>query len=298
MGGISLRKLTDNIPLSMSLKIVAVLFADIFIRRIVPLEFWQINTRDFIQKWYDNEIISFVQWFSMLWNSTNYELIVNTILVVIIIIFLFRFRYKKAENFQFTQRTLIIALLCALASAIGSFYILRFDTLYYGVSWQWRVLQMTRTLIIVAFFEELIYRGFITTELFRLKSYGLKTPVAIAISAIIFGFIHVQGSITRVLDGFPPSFTWESAERFFSTAAIGVSMSVIFYYTKDIVSLICIHTANNILYDLYLIILYANGGELRFRSVWFTISAISFYFCYPVYLIYKAGKKPKTEYGC
>ena len=191
----------------------------------------------------------------------------------------------------------MIALLCVLASAIGILYILRYDSLYDGSSWQWRVSQISRLLIIVALFEELIYRGFITNELFRLKSHGLKTPVAIAISAIIFGFIHIQGSITRVLDGFPPSFTWDSAEKFVSTAAIGVAMAVILYYTKDIISLICIHTAHNILYDSYNVGLFASGGELRLAGMWFTVFIISFYICYPTFLIYKARKSPKAVFG-
>ena len=283
--------LTDNKPLSSAIKIAAVLIADIFIRRIVPLEFWQINTRDFIQKWYDNETISLTQWLSIFWNSINYELVVNIILVVFVIVFLFRFRYKKAENFRLSWRTIVIALLCALASAIGILYVLRYDSLLYDrASLQW---QISRTLIIVALFEELIYRGFITNELFRLKPHGLKTPAAIAISAVVFGFIHIQGSITRVLDGFPPSFTWGSAEKFVSTAAIGVAMAVIFYYTKDIISLICIHATNNILYDSYLAGSYAAGGEVTSAGVLFAVFSILFYICYPVFLIYKG----KTRQG-
>ena len=279
----------ENKPLSAAVKIVAVLIADILILHIVPREFWQINTKDFIQKWYDNEAISPAQWLSVFWNSNNYELAANIILVVIII--MLRFRFKKAENFRLSRRTMIIALLCVIASAIGILYILRYGSS--GASWQWRASQMLRTLIIVALFEELIYRGFITNELFRLKPYGLKTPAAIAISAAIFGFIHIQGSVARVLNGSPPSFTWYTAERFGQTAAVGVSMAVILYYTKDIISLICIHATNNILYDSYLAGSYAAGGEVTSAGVLFAVFSILFYICYPVFLIYKG----KTRQG-
>ena len=279
-----------------TVKILAVLIADIFLRRVVPLEFWRINTKDFIQKWYDNETVSLPQWLSIFWNSNNRELIINIILVVIVIIFLFRFRFKKAENFRFSRRTILIALLCLAVSVIGFMYVRRYDLLYDGSSWQWRVSQMIQTLVIVALFEELIYRGFISNELFRLKAYGLKTPMAIAISAAAFGFAHIQGGITRVLNGLPPLFTWGSAERFITTAAAGVSMALILYYTKDIISLLFIHTANNILYDSYWVGLSV-GGEFSPAVALSVIFVISFYVCYPLFLMYKAGKKPKAAQG-
>jgi membrane protease YdiL (CAAX protease family) len=93
----------------------------------------------------------------------------------------------------------------------------------------------------VSIFEELIFRGFITNELFRLKKDGLKIPVGILISAILFGLMHLPEYF------FYSEITFGGAIfRFVFPAIIGTAYAIILYYKKDILSLIFIHTASNI----------------------------------------------------
>jgi membrane protease YdiL (CAAX protease family) len=87
----------------------------------------------------------------------------------------------------------------------------------------------------------LVYRGFITNELFRLKGRGLNIPAAMVVSGVLFGLAHL-----------PAYFVYQDASfggalfRFIFPTIIGVAYAIILYYKKDIVRLIFIHTASNV----------------------------------------------------
>jgi membrane protease YdiL (CAAX protease family) len=283
-------KIAENKPLSAVIKIATVLTVNIFLRYfILPSGFWEIDTRDFIYKYLNGETLSVLQWFYMFWNRHIRQLTRHLFIIVIIILLLFRFRFKKAENFRLSYHTAIIASLCCFISAIGFSYTMYYDSLHDALMWQSRISDVLGHVFITALFEEFIYRGFITNELFRLKPSGLKTPAAIAISAAVFGFVHLQSAIILLLRGFTHSFMNLGAwEQFFFAASFGVSMAVILYYKKDIISLICIHAANNILSDLYI-----SSGKSVLIGALYVLFLISFVICYPAVLIYKAWEKPE-----
>jgi membrane protease YdiL (CAAX protease family) len=281
----AVQKLIDNKSLSTVIMIAIILVADMLLwTLILPHDPLQFNTRDFLQKYYDNETVTLSQWLRLFWNG-NSRLLIKEFIILAVIILFFRFRFTKDENFRLSRHTAVIAMLCLVLSAIGSAYLMRYELLHDGLSWQARIMVILELVFVVALFEELIYRGFITTALFRLKSSGLRTSTAIAISAVIFGFVHIQGGITRILHGFPPSFSWASAETFFASGIFGVSCAIILYYRKDIIALVCIHAAHNILFESY-----RYGGE----AIGMGALYVAFYFlsliCYPVFLIYKAKR--------
>lgn len=175
----------------------------------------------------------------MYWFDENfYNLLVEGLITVLIFILLiFRFKFKISENFNITKSTFIITLICTIISVCAVYYSYKNNDyplkLYFG--------EIIKLLIGVSLFEKLIFRGFITNELFRMKKIGMKTPVAISISAILFGLMHL-----------PAYFHYSEVTfggaifRFVFPTIIGVSYAIFLYYKKDIISLIIIHTASNI----------------------------------------------------
>jgi len=282
---IIVKKLIDNKPFSVAIKIVSLLVASFLLRFfILPTEFFSIDTTDFIQKYLNNETLSIPQWFSMFWNS-NIRQLTWQFIIVIIILLIFRFRFKKADNFRLTRHTAIIALICFLISATGLLFVLHYDVIHDGLTWQSRIADVLYIIFMVALYEEFVYRGFITNELFKLKQDGMKSPTAIAISAVIFGFIHIEPAIYLLLFlGFTHSITNLSTwGQFIFTAGCGVSWAVILYYRKDIISLICIHATINIMDSSYI-----SSGRSVLMGALYVIFFISFVVFYPAFLIYKA----------
>ena len=284
-----LKRITGSKPLSAIVIITAVIIADMLLHSFLPFDFLEIDTRDFLQKYFDKEALSLSQWCILFWNWNIRLLVKDLFQIVIIICLLFRFRFTKAENFQISRHTAVIAALSFLTSALALLYLFRYDVLNDGRMWQARIVDVFRTIFVVSLLEELVYRGFISNVLFRLKPNGLKTSVAIAISGAVFGFVHIQGGITRVFMGFPPSFSWGTAETFFSTAVFGVSSALILYHRKDLIALICIHAAHNILLESY-----RSSGESMLMGALY----VSFYcillICYPVILCFKARKQSEA----
>lgn len=173
------------------------------------------------------------------WYSENFHnlLVSGLISVGVVMIMIFRYRFRIADNFMIKQSTAVIGIICLIIS-IGSLTYAHYN---YGYSWQFLVGESIKLLLGVSVFEELIFRGFITNEIFRLKKHGIKTYVGIVISAILFGFMHL-----------PAYFLYNEISiggaifRFIFPTIIGLAYATILYYKKDIISLILIHTASNI----------------------------------------------------
>jgi len=142
--------------------------------------------------------------------------------------------------------------------------------------------------VTVAMTEEIIFRGFITNKLFGLKQNGFRTVAAVAISAVVFGFIHIDAALVNLLRfGMIPPIE-SIAGPFIYTLGCGVSWAVILYYKKDIVSLACIHFTINILVDAYTLC-----GESLWLGVLYLATFIAFVVCYPAILLFKAWRAAK-----
>ena len=231
----------------------------------------------------------------MIWNRDIRELTIFLVLIVVLILLFFRFRFTKSENFRLTKRTALTALICFVAAIIGYSYV--FIRLYRQgeLHWESQIMEFLREFYIVGLLEEFVYRGFIANELFRLKPNGLKTPVAIAISAVIFWFAHVQGAVISAIFFDKPLSTllrWGFWEQFIDLTFAGASTATILYYKKDIVSIICIHAAHNILLHSYL-----GSGELLLMGALYAVFFAVFYVCYPALLVYKARKNQSVLDG-
>jgi len=293
MGKISL-KLNGRQHLSTVVGIIIVLIVYIVLNRIISYDFLQFDHRGYFDKMFNNEPFSFMDWFYLIWNRDIRWLTINLFIIVVIILLLFRFRFKRAENFRLTKHTAIVALLCFIPAIIGGSYAMYYLYKQGELHWESQIVEFLRLIYAVGLFEELIDRGYITNNLFSLKSKGLKTPVAIAISAVIFWFVHVQGAVISALfSGTPFSIiSWGFGEQFINLTFFGASMAVILYYKKDIVSLICIHAAHNILLDSYL-----GSGESLLMGALYAVFYAVFIVCYPVFLIYKARKSKMLRSG-
>ena len=290
-----LSKLIEDRPLSAVIKIAAVLIAAILLRYVIlPDDFLRFDKQDgyFIELFFGQRIpwmeesLTLSRWLQIAWNQNIRSLIIYLFLVGIIILLIFRFRFTKAENFRLSRHTVVISLLCLAFSAIGYSHMMYNDFLRGTLVWQFDVTNALRTVLLVALFEELIYRGFITNVLFRLKPYGLKTLVAIAISAVLFGLVHLESAVKILLQGGSIPIM-VMAERTFSSMISGVSYATMLYYRKDIVSLICIHAAHNLLVHSY-----TDNSILTIVLYW-TFYAL-FIIGYPVLLIFRARKKVKV----
>jgi len=283
MRGISI-KLIENKPLSAAIRITAVLIVKILLDFfILPFEFLRIDTSGFFDKIVNQETLSLSEWFFRSWNNDIRIVAIN--LAVIILLLVFGFRFRKTENLRLSRHTVLIALICLLVSTIGYSYMMYYDFTHGVFMWQDRISYLLRTIVTVAFMEEFIYRSLITNELFHLKPSGLNIPVAIVISAVIFGLIHIDTSIFNFLRyGFAPSIG--TMEQFLYTVGCGISWAVILYYKKDIVSLVCMHTASNLLDYSY----YISGRPMLIGALFVTFNVL-FFVCYPVFLIFTARKK-------
>ena len=277
-------KLTENKPLSAAVRITAVLIVKILLDFfILPFEFLRIDTSGFFDKIVNQETLSLSEWFFRSWNNDIRIVAIN--LAVIILLLVFGFRFRKTENLRLSRHTVLIALICLLVSTIGYSYMMYYDFTHGVFMWQDRISYLLRTIVTVAFMEEFIYRSLITNELFHLKPSGLNIPVAIVISAVIFGLIHIDTSIFNFLRyGFAPSIG--TMEQFLYTVGCGISWAVILYYKKDIVSLVCMHTASNLLDYSY----YISGRPMLIGALFVTFNVL-FFVCYPVFLIFTARKK-------
>ena len=290
-----MNKHEGNNLLSAAVKIMVVLIVDIVLNRIIPYEFVQFDHRGYFDKMFTNEPFSLVEWFYMIWNRDIRLLTIHLFIIVIVILLVFRFRFKREENFQLTRHTVIITILCFVLAIIGYSYMMYYQYQQGSLHWESQIINFFRQIFVVGLLEELIYRGFIANELFRLKRSGLNTFFAIAISAIIFWFSHIQGSIiSALLFGMPLSILhWGFLEQFISVTFFGASMAVILYYNKDIVSLICIHATHNILLESYI----GSGESLLMGAVYGVFYAVIIV-CYPAFLIYTARKKLLSAVYC
>ncbi len=177
--------------------------------------------------------------FRQYWFSENFYnlLVCGFITLLIFIVIIFQYKFKISENFQVTPNTVIIGSICIVIS-IGAIVYSHFVNNY---SWQILIGESIKLLLGVSVFEELIFRGFITNEIFRLKEHDIKISVGIVISAILFGLMHL-----------PAYFLYNEISiggaifRFIFPTIIGLAYAIILYYKKDIISLILIHTASNI----------------------------------------------------
>lgn len=173
------------------------------------------------------------------WVTENfYNLLVCGLITVGIFIFLiFRYRYKTSDNFQFTRSTAVIIVACVIVSTVA--VVLSYNNGNH--LWQAYVGEVVKLFFGVSIFEELIFRGFITNELFRLNKYGLKIPSGIIISGILFGLMHLPAYFCYSVVTFGGAVF-----SFVFPTIIGFAYAIILYYKKDIISLIFIHTASNI----------------------------------------------------
>ena len=272
---------------SVIIKVIAFLIASMVFEYFLPADFLCIELSiEGFERYVNNEVLSLPQLFNLVWNNNIYVL--SCFIFRVIILLLLGFRFKKAENLQLSRHTVIIVLSCVILSAIGYSYKLYYEFMQYGLRWQTSISDFFRYFITVGMVEEVIHRGFITNELFQLKQGRLITPVAIVISAVAFGFIHVdKGIINFFRYGFVPTIN-VLIERFVFPASCGVSLAVILYYKRDIATLICIHAVNNMLSDSYT---YTGNTAL---GVLYVAFFIVFVVCYPVYLIIKARKEAKV----
>jgi len=288
MGKVSSTPKEDR-PLSAVIKIAAVLVADILLRFVIlPDDFLRFhNQKDYFSGTFVNtmkEPLTLSRWFTTAWNQNIRSLTINLFILGLILL-VFRFRFKRTENFQLSRRTVIIALSCLAFTAIGYSHMMYNAYLQGVLVWQYEVTNILRVILLVALFEELIHRGFITNVLFRLKPYGLKTATAIAISAVIFGLMHLPSAIQILIQGGSIPFI-VMVERTLSSMVSGVSYAVMLYYRKDIVSLICIHAAHNFLVGSY-------TTESVMTIVFYWVFYALFIIGYPVLLIFRARKKVK-----
>jgi membrane protease YdiL (CAAX protease family) len=197
-----------------------------------------ITSRDFSLDFYYS-VLPLSDEFRQYWFTENFynQLVYGVITVGIFITLIFRYKYKKTDNFQFTRSTAVIMAACVIVSIVA----IVFSYSNNNHPWQAYIGETIKLFVGVSIFEELIFRGFITNELFRLKKDGLKIPVGILISAILFGLMHLPAYF------FYSEITFGGAIfRFVFPAIIGTAYAIILYYKKDILSLIFIHTASNI----------------------------------------------------
>ena len=283
-----MNKFTGNKPISVAVKIAIVLTVDIVLNRIIPNEFLQFDHRGYFDKMFNNQPLSLVECFYMIWNRDIRLFVIYLFIIVIVIRVLYRYRFNREDNFQLSKHTAVVASICFIPAIIGYAYMMHYQYQHGVLYLESQLIYFFRQLYIVGLFEELVYRGYIANELFKLKDSGLKTPVAIVISAVLFWFSHIQGAVVSALFfGMPFSIMqWGFWEQFLSVAFFGAAMAVILFYRKDIVSLICIHAAHNILLDSYIgssqsILMGALYG------VFYTVAVV----CYPAILIYKARKR-------
>ena len=286
MGKVFLR-LNENKLLFAVTKIMLILTVSTLLFRVVlPADFLRIDTTHFFEKYVNYETLSLSQWLILFWNDNVHALVANLFVIFIVILLIFRFRFTKAENFQLSRYTVVIVLSCLVFSVFGYLYMTFYQFSHYGFSWQISITDFLKQILVIALLEELIYRGFIANILFRLKPSGLKILAAVAISAAIFGFIHIDASIVHFLRyGFTPPIR-NIVEPFFFTAGCGVSWAIVLYYKKDLISIIFIHAANNILSNSY-----AYSGRPLLIGVLYVVFFIIFIICYPVFLIFKAKKQ-------
>ena len=279
----------NNTP-SVIIKIIAFLIISMIIGYFLPVDFLHIKlSTEAFQKYVNNDALSLPQLLNVVWNENIYILSFFTFRFIILLFL--GFRFKKDENLRLSRNTAIIAFSCFALSAIGYSYKLQYEFLNYGLRWQTSITALFRYFITVATVEEVIYRSLITNGLFRLKQNGLKIPVAITISAIVFGLIHIDTTIINIFRfGYSSTFNSFSifTERFIFPMGCGVSWAVILYYKKDIVTLLCIHAANNILSDSYF---YTDN--MAIGALYITFFVV-FVVCYPAFLIFNASKNPKA----
>jgi len=283
-----LNKLTDNKSISVAVKIAIVMIVDIVLNRIIPNEFLQFDHRGYFDKMFNNQPFSLVDWFHMVWNREIRLLVIYLVIIVIVLRLAYRYRFSKEDNFQLSKHTAVVASICLIPAIIGYAYMMRYQYQHGVLYLESQLIYFFRQLYFVGLFEELVYRGYIANELFKLKDSGLKTPVAVAISAVLFWFSHIQGAVVSALFfGMPFSIMhWGFWEQLLSVAFFGAAMAVILFYRKDLVSLICIHAAHNILLDSYM------GSDQSMLmgalyGVFYAVVVVG----YPAILIYKAKKR-------
>jgi len=271
-----------------AVKIAIVLTVDIVLNRIIPNEFLQFDHRGYFDKMFNNQPFSLVEWFQMIWNRDIRLLVIYLVIIGIVLMLAYGYRFSKEDNFQLSKHTAVVASICFIPAIIGYAYMMHYQDQHGVLYLESQLIDFFRQLFIVGLFEELVYRGYITNELFKLKDSGLKIPVAIVISAFLFWFSHIQGAVVSALFfGMPFSIMrWGFWEQFFSIAFFGAAMAVILFYKKDIVSLICIHAAHNILLDSYI----GSDQSLLMGAVYGVFYAVAVV-CYPAILICKARNR-------
>ena len=277
-----MNKLTGNKSLSLTVKIAIVLIVDILLNRIIPYEFMQFDHRGYFDKMFNNQPFSLVEWFYMIWNRDIRLLVIYLFIIVILIRLAYRYRFNKEDNFQLSKHTAVVASICFIPAISGYAYMMHYQYQHGVLYLESQLIDFFRQLFIVGLLEELVYRGYIANELFKLKDSGLKIPVSIVISAVLFWFSHIQGAVVSALFfGMPFSIMhWGFWEQLLSVAFFGAAMAVILFYKKDIVSLICIHAAHNILLDSYM-----GSDQSMLMGAMYGVFYAVVVVCYPTILI-------------
>ena len=145
--------------------------------------------------------------------------------------------------------------------------------------------------ILIGFFEEVFFRGIIENELLENYSSTKKEVItSIVISGIIFGAVH----LTNLLAG---QDFYSTIFQFIQTSAIGILFGTIYYKTRNIWSLIFLHSfydfavllsQNNLILDCF----YIENIPLSYMIFSF-ISSILLSLIYLVYSasLFKSSKK-------
>ncbi|MCL2611044.1 MAG: CPBP family intramembrane metalloprotease [Defluviitaleaceae bacterium] len=156
-------------------------------------------------------------------------------ITIFVLVVIFRYKFKKEENFIMTRYTKNSAIIFGVISII-----LLLASLMSGTNLLRAFLHIIQMLLVVGLFEELFFRGFVTNEMLSLKKYGIKPSVAIIISGVFFGALHLISPMHGL------SIVAFILVRGVVPSILGISFAVILYYKKDVIALMFIHAAVNL----------------------------------------------------
>ncbi len=101
--------------------------------------------------------------------------------------------------------------------------------------------------LFVGLFEETLFRGIILNSLLaKIRAKKSTVLIAVIISALLFGILHVLSS---VISGYIVDFSslWEILQKVWQTAAFGFFIAAVYLRTKNIWAVSLIHALNDIL---------------------------------------------------
>lgn len=159
------------------------------------------------------------------------------LLIWVIPVFLYLRLIDKVDPFEYLKlkrywgRGIVIGLALSVLNFLGSW--LRFGPPHLNVqdlTWN----SILGTSILIGFFEEIPFRGFIMQKLQERCPFWLAN----LLSSLLFLAIHLPGWISLHL------FTWSMAISIF---VLGVIFAAVFYYSKSLWSSIVAHSLNDFL---------------------------------------------------